>query len=242
MNIKLTLKLVADVALVAVPNAGKSTFLAAVTRAKPKIANYPFTTVIPNLGVWIPPEDDDYLSNDSSSSLSAGGSDGLVLCDVPGLIQGAAKGAGLGHAFLRHVERCHVILHLIDASSIDPLKDFEMINKELVQYGTGQLAQMPQVVVVNKLDLLEDRNDDTDTHTSRTSNNDNGNGGSNRSGQEEWEEGLTTRYTRDELESKLKEAMSHSRLMWMSAKEKDGVDDLMIRLASFVKKVKTMES
>jgi GTP-binding protein len=215
--LKLTLKLVADVALVAVPNAGKSTFLAAVTRAKPKIANYPFTTVIPNLGVWVPPEDE--------NSDSAGGSDGLVLCDVPGLIQGAALGAGLGHAFLRHVERCHVILHLIDASSIDPLKDFEMINRELVQYGAGQLAQMPQVVVVNKVDLLQDKNE------SRT----------RQSGQEECEQGLTTRYKQEELEAKLKEAMPHTRLMWMSAKEKDGVDDLMMRLLSFVKKVKAMK-
>jgi GTPase len=228
--LKLTLKLVADVALVAVPNAGKSTFLAAVTRAKPKIANYPFTTVIPNLGVWVPPETDEY--RDGNSSDSAGGNDGLVLCDVPGLIQGAAKGAGLGHAFLRHVERCHVILHLIDASSNDPLRDFEMINKELVQYGTGQLAQMPQVVVVNKLDLLEGGNSG---HTSETSDSE-----VSIRGQEEWEKGLKTRFNKSELESKLKEAMSHSRLMWMSAKDKDGVDDLMIRLSSFVKKVKSM--
>jgi len=204
-QIVLTLKLVADVAIVAVPNAGKSTLLAAVTRAKPKIANYPFTTVVPNLGVWIPRED--------TAQLKGSGSDGLVLCDVPGLISGAAKGIGLGHAFLRHVERCHVILHLIDATSNDPLGDFEMLNRELVNYGTGHLANMPQVVVVNKIDAFE-------------------------GGGEAWEEGLKLRWTKEELENKLKQVMPHTRLMWMSAKQLDGVDDLMTRLASFVKKVK----
>jgi GTPase len=134
--------------------------------------------------------------------------------DVPGLIAGAAKGVGLGHAFLRHVERCHVILHLVDATSDDPIADFLMLNQELVNYGTGQLANMPQVVVVNKLDALEGR------------------------AGEDWEAGLRTRLTRQELESKLAGAMSHSRLMWMSAKERDGVDSLMIRMAAFVKKVK----
>lgn len=122
---------------------------------------------------------------------------------------------GLGHAFLRHVERCHVILHLVDATSNDPIADFEMLNRELVNYGTGQLARMPQVVVVNKLDALEGRSG------------------------EEWEDGLRTKLTMDELKHKLEETMTHSRLMWMSAKERDGVDDLMIRMASFVKKVKT---
>jgi GTP-binding protein len=123
-------------------------------------------------------------------------------------------GVGLGHAFLRHVERCHVILHLVDATSNDPIADFEMLNRELVNYGTGQLANMPQVVVVNKLDALEGR------------------------AGEDWEEGLRTKLTRQELEAKLTATMSHSRLMWMSAKERDGVDDLMVRMASFVKKVK----
>lgn len=133
--------------------------------------------------------------------------------DVPGLISGAAKGVGLGHAFLRHVERCHVILHLIDATSNDPVADFHMLNNELINYGTGQLAQMPQVVVVNKLDALEGRGED-------------------------WEAGLKAKLTREELGEKMTEAMSHTRLMWMSAKEKEGVDDLMIRMAAFVKKVK----
>ena len=133
------------------------------------------------------------------------------------MIAGAAKGVGLGHAFLRHVERCHVILHLIDATSNDPIADFKMLNRELVNYGTGQLAKMPQVVVVNKLDALEGR------------------------AGEDWQEGLKTRVSRTDLEAQLAEAMSHSRLMWMSAKEKDGVDDLMVRMAAFVKKVKSAD-
>lgn len=194
--------------------------MAAVTRAKPKIANYPFTTVIPNLGVWVPPypvhdEQDDEMYVDENDS-SAGGSKGLILCDVPGLIQGAADGVGLGHAFLRHVERCHVILHLIDATSLNPVADYEMVNRELVRYGSGQLANMPQVVVVNKLDAFE----------------------SSSSSREDWEAGLQVKVQRNELEQQLQQVMPHSRLMWMSAKEKNGVDDLMMRLASFVRKVK----
>ena len=102
----------------------------------------------------------------------------------------------------------------MDATSDDPIADFEMLNRELVNYGTGQLANMPQVVVVNKLDALEGR------------------------AGEVWEDGLRTKLTRQEVEEKLTATMSHSRLMWMSAKERDGVDDLMIRMASFVKKVK----
>jgi GTP-binding protein len=137
--------------------------------------------------------------------------------DVPGLIAGAAQGVGLGHAFLRHVERCHMILHLVDATSNDPVADFEMLNRELVNYGTGQLARMPQVVVINKIDALQGRGED-------------------------WELGLKTKITQEELEEKLRESMSHSRLMWMSAKERDGVDDLMVRMAAFVKKVKGTEA
>ncbi|GKY98629.1 hypothetical protein MPSEU_000819600 [Mayamaea pseudoterrestris] len=215
----LTLKIVADVALVAVPNAGKSTLLAAVTRAKPKIANYPFTTVIPNLGVWVPAET--YMEDDYENGGS--GSNGLVLCDVPGLIAGASQGVGLGHAFLRHVERCHLILHLIDVTSNDPIADYLMLNRELVNYGTGQLATMPQVVVVNKLDALED-----------------GNGASD--GGEEWESGLKVRLTREELQVQLQQVMPHSRLMWISAKESQGVDELMTRLAAFVRKIKSDEN
>ena len=209
-RLKLTLKIVADVALVGVPNAGKSTFLASVTRAKPKIANYPFTTVVPNLGVWVPPNSDGYISDTEGGS----GSAGLVLCDVPGLIAGAAEGVGLGHAFLRHVERCHVILHLVDATSADPIGDFDMLNREILRYGNGKLARMPQIAVVNKVDAWEE---------------DKG---------EEWEQGLRVRMSKEELEEKLRAAMTHSRLMWMSAKEGEGVDDLMGRMAMFVRKVK----
>lgn len=136
---------------------------------------------------------------------------------MPGLIAGAAEGVGLGHAFLRHVERCHVILHLVDATSNDPLGDFSMVNDEIMRYGNGKLAQMPQIVVVNKLDVWE------------------------KGGGEDWEKGLKTRMGRDELETLLKEAMPHTRLMWMSAKEKDGVDDLMSRMNVFVKKVKASQ-
>lgn len=215
-RLKLTLKIVADVALVGVPNCGKSTLLAAVTRAKPKIANYPFTTVIPNLGVWIPPEAAYFADTNSESDrmrAEGAGSSGLVLCDVPGLIAGAAKGVGLGHAFLRHVERCHIILHLVDATSNDPLADFNMVNREIMKYGTGQLAKMPQIVVVNKMDAFEGKG-------------------------EEWEKGMRTRLTREELEAALRKEMTHTRLLWMSAKEKDGVDDLMARMQMFTKKVK----
>ncbi len=134
------------------------------------------------------------------------------------MIAGAAEGVGLGHAFLRHVERCHVILHLIDATSKDPIHDFKMVNKEILRYGNGKLAQMPQIVVVNKLDVWDE------------------------SGGEDWERGLKTRLNRDELEKQLKEAMPHTRLMWMSAKERNGVDDLMVRMNAFVKKVKEASS
>lgn len=179
------------------------------------LSQYPFTTVIPNLGVWIP-KDIGYGSRFDDQTKGAG-SDGLVLCDVPGLIKGAAQGVGLGHAFLRHVERCHVILHLVDATSNDPVADFEMLNNEIAKYGTGQLGTMPQVVVVNKIDAFDG------------------------SATEDWEEGLRVKLQRAELEKRLKATMPHTRLMWMSAKERDGVDDLMARLAIFVKKVKEAE-
>lgn len=213
-RLKLTLKVVADVALVAVPNAGKSTLLSRVTRAKPKVADYPFTTVVPNLGVWVPNDlsaydsDVDYDEDGDPSSSSSS----LILCDVPGLISGASEGVGLGHAFLRHVERCHVILHLLDATSDKVLDEYAMINRELLNYGTGKLASMPQVVVVNKLDVAFDRAED-------------GRG-----------DGAFS--SREDLESELRSVMPHSRLMWMSAKEGDGVDDLMERVSMFVKKVK----
>lgn len=223
-RLKLTLKVVADVALVAVPNAGKSTLLSKVTRAKPKIADYPFTTVVPNLGVWVPSDmSDAYYDGDEEDNFSldengdpipsSSNSKSLILCDVPGLIAGASEGIGLGHAFLRHVERCHVILHLLDATSRNVLDEYAMINRELLNYGTGKLATMPQVVVVNKVDVAFNEYDDATGKQGVFEN-------------------------QAQLESQLQEIMPHSRLMWISAKEGEGVDDLMSRVAMFVKKVK----
>lgn len=211
-RVKLTLKLIADVAVCGVPNAGKSTFLAAVTRAEPKIADYPFTTVVPNIGVWIP--DTTTSSSKSNEDFNerggdkAAGSTGVVLCDVPGLIAGAADGVGLGHAFLRHVERCRVILHLLDSTSEDPEGDFTMVNDEIRRYGNGSLAKMPQVVVVNKIDA--------------------------------WEAMGPEEFTRRkaELETKLIESMGHTRLLWVSAKERKNVDELMLRMSAYVSKIK----
>lgn len=211
-RIRLTLKIVADVALVGVPNAGKSTFLAAVTRAEPKIANYPFTTVVPNLGVWIPGTSSNQHENTSRGNDQAAGSMGLVLCDVPGLIAGAADGVGLGHAFLRHVERCRVILHLLDGTSDDPCRDYEMVNNEIRRYGTGSLATMPQVVVVNKIDTWEQQ------------------------GPEEFSR------RKAELEVELKGAMGHTRVLWVSAKERLNMDELMQRMASYVLKIKDADA
>ena len=131
----LELKLIADVGLVGKPNAGKSTFLAATTAARPKIADYPFTTVQPYLGV-----------------VDLGPNDGFVLADIPGLIEGASRGAGLGHEFLRHIERTRVLLHLVDGLSPDPLADYRVICRELDAFGHG-LDEKPQIVCFNKIDL-----------------------------------------------------------------------------------------
>lgn len=131
------LRLVADVGFLGKPNAGKSTLLAAASAARPKIADYAFTTVVPNLGVCD-------IGDEGA---------GLVLCDIPGLIEGAADGAGLGPAFLRHVQRCKVLLHVIDGTSEDPLGDFHTINKELEEYDT-LLAEKEQVVILNKIDAI----------------------------------------------------------------------------------------
>jgi GTP-binding protein len=136
-TLKLELKLLADVGLVGKPNAGKSTFLAATTAARPKIADYPFTTLQPNLGV-----------------VDLGVDDGFVLADIPGLIEGASHGAGLGHDFLRHIERTRVLIHLVDGLSPDPLSDYRVINAELAAFGHG-LEARPQVVCLNKTDLSE---------------------------------------------------------------------------------------
>jgi GTP-binding protein len=133
-SLKLELKLIADVGIIGVPNAGKSTLLAAVSAARPKIADYPFTTLTPNLGV---------ATVDGES---------LVLADIPGLIDGAHAGAGLGTAFLRHIERTRVSIHLLDGASADPLHDFATINNELELFSPT-LAARPQVVALNKMDL-----------------------------------------------------------------------------------------
>ena len=131
----LRLKLIADAGLVGLPNAGKSTFLAATSRAKPKIADYPFTTLKPQLGVV------------------GVGDEEFVLADLPGLIEGASDGAGLGHRFLGHVERCAVILHLIDGTEEDILGAYKLIRKELKEYGGG-LIDKPEVIGLNKADAI----------------------------------------------------------------------------------------
>ena len=137
LTVELELKLIADVGIVGVPNAGKSTFLASVTAAKPKIAPYPFTTLQPNLGV---------------AKLDEAGEQTLVLADIPGLIEGAHRGVGLGFDFLRHVQRTRVLIHLLDGLSADPLADFSQINTELALFDE-RLAEKPQLVALNKLDL-----------------------------------------------------------------------------------------
>lgn len=137
----LELKMIADVGLLGFPNVGKSTFLSVVTKAKPKIANYHFTTLTPNLGV-----------------VQTKFGDSFVLADIPGLIEGAADGIGLGHDFLRHVERTKVLIHIVDISGIegrDALEDFDKINDELKLYNE-KLSTRPQIVVANKMDILED--------------------------------------------------------------------------------------
>ncbi len=142
--ITLELRLIADVGLVGYPNAGKSTLLSVVTAARPKIADYPFTTLAPNLGVV------------AVGQPGSGDEFGFVLADIPGLIEGAAQGVGLGHEFLRHVRRTRLLIHMLDGASFerDPWQDFQAINQELREYDE-QLAQRPQIVVLNKMDLPE---------------------------------------------------------------------------------------
>ena len=136
-RLRLELKLIADIGIVGVPNAGKSTLLSVLTNAKPKIASYPFTTLEPNLGV---------ANVDDETT--------VVLADIPGLIEGASQGVGLGHDFLRHIQRTRVLIHLLDGLSADPLADFSQINSELALFDPG-LAKKLQVVVLNKIDQPE---------------------------------------------------------------------------------------
>ncbi|MFZ1699543.1 MAG: GTPase ObgE [Pyrinomonadaceae bacterium] len=140
-ELQLELKLIADVGLVGFPNAGKSTLISVISAAKPKIADYPFTTLEPNLGV-----------------VDMGDFRTFVVADIPGLIEGASEGAGLGHRFLRHVERTKFILHLVDVSSLsgrDPVSDYEIINRELANYDP-EIAKRPQIVVATKIDALDE--------------------------------------------------------------------------------------
>ena len=141
LELQLELKLIADVGLVGFPNAGKSTLISVISAAKPKIADYPFTTLEPNLGV-----------------VDLGEFKTFVVADIPGLIEGASEGAGLGDRFLRHVERTKLILHLVDVSSLsgrNPVEDYEIINRELANYDKN-LATRPQIVVATKIDALDE--------------------------------------------------------------------------------------
>lgn len=140
--LKLELKLVADIGLVGVPNAGKSTLLDAITNARPKIASYPFTTIVPNLGVC----------EVGGKGNADNGGDAMIIADIPGLIEGAHRGVGLGRGFLRHVERCKMIIHIINGESPDPVGEFNAVNREL-QLFSPLLATKPQVVVLNKIDI-----------------------------------------------------------------------------------------
>ena len=140
-DVVLELKLLADVGLVGFPNVGKSTLLSVVSGAHPKIANYHFTTLCPNLGVV-------YLGEGES----------FVMADIPGIIEGASEGVGLGHDFLRHIDRCRLVVHIVDVSGSegrDPVEDFITINRELAQYSP-ELSQRPMIVVANKIDILQD--------------------------------------------------------------------------------------
>lgn len=139
LDIILELKCIADVGLVGFPNVGKSTFLSRVTNARPKIANYHFTTLNPNLGV-----------------VDLEGGKGFIIADIPGLIEGASEGIGLGHQFLKHIERTKVIIHIVDAASVegrDPIDDIKKINKELESYNP-ELLKKPQIIAANKIDVL----------------------------------------------------------------------------------------
>ncbi len=136
-ELELELKLIADVGLLGMPNAGKSTLISRISSAKPKIADYPFTTLIPNLGV-----------------VRKRSGDGYVVADIPGLIEGASEGVGLGHDFLRHVERCRFLVHLVDVTAENPLNNYTTINNELKKYSE-KLSNLYQIVVLNKIDAVD---------------------------------------------------------------------------------------
>lgn len=136
-QLRLELKLLAEVGIIGLPNAGKSTLISAVSAARPKVADYPFTTLVPNLGVVKKPN-----------------GDGSVFADIPGLIAGAHTGAGLGHEFLRHIERTRLLLHLVDASNADPIAAYQTIQQELQAYGCG-LPERSQIIALNKIDAVE---------------------------------------------------------------------------------------
>ena len=136
-HVKLELKLIAQVGIIGLPNAGKSTLITSLSSARPKIADYPFTTLIPNLGVVRKPD-----------------GNGCLFADIPGLISGAAEGIGLGHDFLRHIERTKILIHLIDVFADDPINDFLIIDDELKKYGNG-LIDKYRIVVFNKMELVE---------------------------------------------------------------------------------------
>ena len=136
-RLRLELKLLAEVGIIGLPNAGKSTLISAVSSARPKIADYPFTTLIPNLGVVRKPT-----------------GDGTLFADIPGLIEGASAGVGLGYDFLRHIERTKLLLHVIDITAEDPIADYETIQAELTAYGKG-LAERPQIIAFNKVDAVD---------------------------------------------------------------------------------------
>ena len=145
LNILMELKVIADVGLLGFPNVGKSTLLSVVSNAKPEIANYPFTTISPHLGV-----------------VDLDGGKGFVMADIPGLIEGASEGIGLGHDFLRHIERTKLLVHLVDAAGIegrDPVNDVYVINHELESYDP-EIAKRPQIIAANKIDVIYDENDD----------------------------------------------------------------------------------
>jgi len=182
--LSLELRLLADVGILGKPNAGKSTLLAASTQAKPKIANYPFTTIIPNLGVC-----------DET---------GLVLCDIPGLLEGASQGVGMGFAFLRHIQRCQVLLHVLDMSSEDPVQDYLTIQQELQQYDPTLMDDnvKPQVIVLNKIDIYPP-GDERDQKV-------------------------------QEITEQLKQVANHTRILSISAATTSNVPQLMKRLKKFM--------